>query len=113
MAEVKLPAPVPATLSATLGKGRWTKTTRPPAGAVWFVDKPARGKHKAIHTMCPCGCGSAAILRIYTADEPAPPPDQHPAWLWNGDKLKPTLTPSVHHIGHWHGYLRDGVWVDA
>lgn len=41
------------------------------------------------------------------------------AWKWNGDKNKPTLTPSilVHPIEGWskgwHGYLTDGVLVSC
>jgi hypothetical protein len=29
-------------------------------------------------------------------------------WGWNGDEEKPTLTPSLHTPGIWHGYLRNG-----
>jgi len=38
------------------------------------------------------------------------------AWDWNGDKEKPTLTPSILHWGNgrknpstWHGYMTDGI----
>ena len=34
-------------------------------------------------------------------------------WGWNGDEDKPTLTPSVHAHGHWHGWVRDGMLVEA
>lgn len=34
-------------------------------------------------------------------------------WGWDGNEDKPTLTPSVHSIGHWHGWVRDGVLVEA
>jgi len=37
-------------------------------------------------------------------------------WVWNGDKEKPSLTPSILHWGNgrdkpstWHGYMTDGV----
>lgn len=30
------------------------------------------------------------------------------SWTWDGNLEKPTLTPSIHRVGHWHGYLRDG-----
>jgi Family of unknown function (DUF6527) len=36
---------------------------------------------------CP-GCGSSHRLRV-------DPPDRHPCWTWNGDRLKPTFTPSI------------------
>lgn len=34
-------------------------------------------------------------------------------WNWNKDDTKPTLTPSVHTIGHWHGWVRNGELVEA
>jgi hypothetical protein len=54
---------------------------------------------------CPCGCGRTGAL----AFRPAP----SPSWHWDGNRDKPTLTPSVHHVGHWHGWLRAGVWVSC
>ena len=29
---------------------------------------------------------------------------------WNGATEKPTLHPSINMLGHWHGWLREGVW---
>lgn len=54
---------------------------------------------------CPCGCGATGSLAFR--------PAASPSWNWNGNREKPTLTPSVHHVGHWHGYLTDGVWVSC
>jgi len=41
-------------------------------------------------------------------------------WGWDGDKEKPTLTPSIQTMSGgnwnkelWHGYLREGVFVDT
>lgn len=34
-------------------------------------------------------------------------------WGWDGNEDQPTLTPSVHCIGHWHGWLRGGEMVEA
>lgn len=51
---------------------------------------------------CPCGCGVTGALRFR--------PAASPSWEWDGNLEKPTLSPSVHHVGHWHGYLRNGVW---
>lgn len=31
-----------------------------------------------------------------------------PVWGWDGNEEKPTLNPSIHVIGHWHGYLEAG-----
>lgn len=39
-------------------------------------------------------------------------PDGSPSWLWDGNALLPTLSPSVNCVGGcgWHGFLRSGVW---
>lgn len=55
---------------------------------------------------CPCGCGALGPLNVGKGFKPA----DGPSWTWNGALDKPTLTPSVHHVGHWHGWLTDGVW---
>lgn len=34
-------------------------------------------------------------------------------WRWNGDKDSPTLEPSLHLVGYWHGYLRNGELISA
>jgi hypothetical protein len=34
-------------------------------------------------------------------------------WSWNGDQDKPTLKPSLHAVGDWHGWVRDGKMVEA
>lgn len=35
------------------------------------------------------------------------------AWGWDGNEDKPTLTPSIHCFGHWHGWVRSGEMVEA
>ena len=55
---------------------------------------------------CPCGCGVVAPLTVGNKFKP----DDGPSWSWNGSHAAPTLSPSVHHRGHWHGWLRNGVW---
>lgn len=54
---------------------------------------------------CPCGCGATGALAFR--------PRQSPSWDWDGNLEKPTLQPSVHHPGHWHGYLTAGVWISC
>ena len=34
-------------------------------------------------------------------------------WTWNKDKSKPTLVPSLHAVGVWHGHVRDGKLIEA
>jgi len=57
---------------------------------------------------CPCGCKSIGPLTVGRGVKPNV--EGVPTWNWNGSLEKPTLSPSVHHVGHWHGWLRNGVW---
>lgn len=34
-------------------------------------------------------------------------------WTWDGNIEKPTLKPSIHRVGHWHGWLRSGRFVSC
>lgn len=54
---------------------------------------------------CPCGCGRIGSLAFR--------PHPSPSWDWDGNFEQPTLHPSVHDVGHWHGWLRAGVWSTA
>ncbi len=38
---------------------------------------------------------------------------QDRVWLLTGTREKPTLHPSLHLVGHWHGYLTDGRFVSC
>jgi hypothetical protein len=73
---------------------------RAAAGGFEFIEKDGRVTDMLM--ICPCGCGDTGALAI----RPAP----SPSWEWDGNREKPTLHPSVHHVGHWHGWLRAGVW---
>ncbi len=34
---------------------------------------------------------------------------KHPRnWLWDGNEDSPSLSPSLHCVGEWHGYLTSG-----
>jgi len=57
---------------------------------------------------CPCGCGQVGALAFRKPDG-----QPRPSWIWNGSRDAPTLEPSVHHIDHWHGWLRNGEWTVA
>jgi Family of unknown function (DUF6527) len=45
--------------------------------------------------------------------------DKHPTWDWDGNKEKPTLSPSIRTFGNkgmpdrWHGFLRQGKLITA
>lgn len=35
-------------------------------------------------------------------------------WHWNANRVKPTLAPSIRHVGcGWHGHLVDGVFTSC
>jgi hypothetical protein len=34
-------------------------------------------------------------------------------WGWDGNQDAPTLEPSVHTVGHWHGWVKNGYLVEA
>jgi hypothetical protein len=34
-------------------------------------------------------------------------------WNWDGNAEKPTVTPSIHTHGVWHGFVRAGELVEA
>lgn len=34
-------------------------------------------------------------------------------WSWDGNEKRPTLKPSLHAVGTWHGYVRGGMLVEA
>lgn len=71
------------------------------AGGFEFL-KDKTGRISLMVMICPCGCGNTGGLKI----RPAP----SPSWDWDGNLDAPTLSPSVHHVGHWHGWLRNGIW---
>lgn len=35
------------------------------------------------------------------------------SWSWNGNLDVPTLKPSLHAVGEWHGFIRNGFLVEA
>ena len=102
MAEVKT-QPVVATYVRDLDI--WDLATlKEKPGAFDFYTANGRERAGMIY-ICPCGCGATGAL----AFRPTP----SPSWEWNGSLDKPSLTPSVHHVGHWHGWLRNGVWENC
>lgn len=94
----------------------------PPVGAQRFDDiDDVRGKAGAFEYYkhgdrypagmifcCPCGCGIMSSLQFRPASH-----EDRASWEWNGNMDAPTLSPSVHNVGHWHGWLRDGVWTSV
>ena len=57
--------------------------------------------------VCPCGCGVVDWIPVTSG-----PSDLH-HWHWNGDRDKPTLTPSIRKLNgcQWHGWLTNGEFI--
>ena len=100
MAEKKTPP-----LAATLRPDARTLRSDRVAGSFAVSAADEDGEFD-FYYVCPCGCGAVGLLIVAANRKP----DFSPSWNWNGLVDKPTLTPSVNHVGHWHGWLRDGIW---
>ena len=78
----------------------------PPGSAEW--SRGLDGGIASLTFVCPCGCGSvgAVTVRAGYGDK---------CCLWNGDEVRPTLTPSILKTSPcaWHGFLIDGVFRSA
>jgi hypothetical protein len=77
-------------------------------GAFYIGDVDSDGE-TSFWYRCPCGCAVPGLLNVGKNFKPA----DGPSWIWNGSTEKPTLEPSVHHVGHWHGWLKNGMWTNA
>lgn len=56
----------------------------------------------------PQGIVSFVRLRPIPADDTL-----HPSWAWDGNEQAPTLKPSVHYVGVWHGWFTAGRMVSC
>lgn len=75
-------------------------------GSFFLTDREDRDLFE-MEYFCPCGCGILGRLLLGKHHKPG---GDRASWHWNGSSTEATLTPSVHHRGHWHGHLRDGYW---
>jgi hypothetical protein len=100
MADVKTQPPVEATLHEDID------SVSGKAGAFEYYKAGDRFPAGMIYC-CPCGCGHLGSLMFRPLQ---PGFEGRASWEWNGNMEKPTLQPSVHHVGHWHGWLKNGVW---
>jgi len=61
---------------------------------------------KGIFYVCPCGCQSLGFLGFRGLED-----KERPSWEWDGNREKPTLSPSIlRRACGWHGFLRGGAW---
>jgi len=80
-------------------------TSRLQAGSFWVTEPDSDGE-RSFWYVCPCGCARRAPLLVGLDFKP----EDGPSWNWNGSLDAATLTPSVNHVDHWHGWLTDGKW---
>jgi Family of unknown function (DUF6527) len=73
----------------------------------FFFDTAQNGQKRMWHVL-PNGDTGVINIRPTVAGEA-----QHPSWQWDGNEDKPTLTPSVHLPGRWHGWFRAGRMVSC
>lgn len=108
MAEVKT-SPVRATHVVA---GSIIDLGQPPGSFKFYTKSETRDQLRGMTFVCPCGCGVTGALPFH----PLSGDDikyQRDGWKWDGNVDAPTLEPSVHNRGHWHGWLRAGVWESA
>lgn len=76
-----------------------------PGSAQWCVAYSEPDKIVDLMFVCPCGCGSIGHCAVEKHGN-------HPMWTWDGNKEKPTLSPSIQrtHGCKWHGFLRAGIF---
>ncbi len=105
--EVKLAKPVKAQYMQDL-----PSEGSAPAGAfTYYTDFHQQRTAGMIYT-CPCGCGRQRALAFKPPSADDIKYKRH-TWAWDGNKENPTLTPSINHVGHWHGWLKNGFFTDA
>lgn len=87
---------------------RWARIRALPPGAMfrayWLERNYAGPDGMSLAVICPCN-------ESFAMDMPAT--DGGGRWTRTGTPPKITLSPSINLVGHWHGWLRDGVLVDA
>lgn len=88
-------------------EGQPRRFVRPdlPAGSARFAE--SQGGKPYLTYVCPCGCGSVGTLPLL----PLFPGEA--GWGWDGDRVYPTITPSIQrkYGCRWHGFLTKGVWL--
>jgi Family of unknown function (DUF6527) len=72
----------------------------------FFVQSDSTVVSSQFFYFCPCGCSIQSVLKIGNKFKPG----GNQSWNWNGSTTEPTLSPSVNHVDHWHGWLREGYW---
>jgi hypothetical protein len=107
VSEVHLLAPVKAMLVGDIDE-----RSNLPGAFGYYIHRDSGDEPRGIIYSCPCGCGRLGSLAFRPLSEDDVK-HKRASWEWDKNREEPTLSPSVHHVGHWHGYLRKGMWVQA
>jgi hypothetical protein len=63
---------------------------------------------------CPMGGWAVVPTKANFTGDPPSKDALARGWDTAGSSFEDiTLSPSIHHVGHWHGWLRDGVLVSC
>lgn len=80
---------------ASVQKGDFQITKDEANGQRWFWFK------------CPGPCGTVAAIALRPVVNPQ---FGQQSWEFDGNEEAPTLSPSLNHVGCWHGWLRGGLF---
>jgi hypothetical protein len=69
----------------------------------FFIETFENGQRVMWHKL-PDGNAGLLVLRPIVARAN----ESRPSWEWDGNADKPTLKPSVHLPGRWHGWFKNG-----
>ena len=74
----------------------------------WFRVEDGAAGHAWLQYNCPCGCGSVGQIHMV----PTGTPHDSRTWEWDGNRERPTLSPSIRRTidCKFHGHLQAGVW---
>lgn len=90
-----------------LEESYWSEAQVTPARGTFEVQTIEENGQRRFVYVCP-GCatmGSIAIRPVVAGSAQS--------WDWNGSVESPTLTPSINHVGCWHGWLTNGEFISC
>lgn len=84
-----------------------------PGDFAWGFDAPETfgetRESKIIHFYhCLPGEKNMSVIQVQRGT-----PGGNRVWGWDGNEDKPTIFPSIHVIGYWHGWCREGRLVSC
>lgn len=71
------------------------------------------GAHRCLYVTIPSNKAPDGFVWIGVPVGSVGEGEEEGVWRWDDNEEKPTLEPSVHTHGHWHGFVRGGMLVEA